>query len=132
MRGLFCIRWALLVAKSSIEAREKPPSKREVASPKGLTEGAWSFTVSSAVKVYARRTPSVSTYGFDSATRPSPFVNPEVDISPTLLGNRPSRREPYPKLNGGDRKASLSEGGGKPIGLTEGACSLTVGTAVNF
>ena len=87
-----------------MEATDKPPSPREVASPTGLTEGAWSLTVSSAMDFYVRRTPSVSTYGFDSATRPSPFVNLTVDISPTLWGNRPTRREPYEKLYGGDRK----------------------------
>ena len=107
--------------QNSTETTEKPPSRREVASPTGLTEGAWSLTVSSAMDFYVRRTPSLSTYGFDSATRPSPFVNLTVDISPTLCGNRPTRREPYAELNRSDRKASLAEGGGKSIGLDGGS-----------
>ena len=52
--------------------------------------------------------------------------------SQPTVSTAPSRREPYEKLNGGDRKASLSEGGGKPNGLDGGSECLTVVSAVDF
>ena len=73
--------------------KKKPPSPREVASPTGLTEGAWSLAVGGAVN----------------------FMFVELPQSAKLTA--PSRREPFAELNGGDRKASLREGGGKPNGL---------------
>ena len=80
----------------------KPPSPREVASPTGLTEGAWSFAVSTAVNFYARRTPSVSKL------------------------TAPSRREPCLKLNRGERKPPALREVASPPGLTEGAWSLPI------
>ena len=50
------------------------------------------------------------------------FLRPSISLS--HFETAPSRREPYPKLNVGDRKAYIPEGGGKPIGLTEGVRAL--------
>ena len=55
-----------------------------------------------------------------------------VELPQSAKLTAPSRREPCLKLNGGDRKASLLEVGGKSNGLDGGSECLSVSSAVDF